>query len=153
MGVLISNLFNDSKEYRNGQCKIIERLIENNDIDEELIDIIRILNSKGYYTASCCQGHHLENKNNIPIYTSIVFTRDKDMFISPFDMCEECGIESKNIEWWSPKPHSTFNPIIRCSLHVKTSKSFYENKKEEERLKNIEFIKKWVDKLPNLCYN
>lgn len=101
------------------------------DIDEELIPHIKLLNSKGYATKYCCQGHVY---NSVP-HLYIMFEFEYDFEIEP----PKGFTDSIN----------DYNEIRKSCIEFITSKKDEYSKSKDLSKARIDLLK-WIQKLPCL---
>jgi len=100
-------------------------------IDQNMQGIIRLLNEKGYKTASCCESHY---NGNINIYVS--FHLDYELFTTA--------------EYQPPYPfeyHNKKDNVIEYIIRATTEEEF-----EKEKLHCLSELITWVSKLPTVDY-
>lgn len=103
-------------------------------IDEEMIEIIYVLNSKGYKTFACCQGHPSENGTwNMYIGFSD-YTVFKDTPYINFPRVDTFKI---------PTPTNKFNGLCL----------YWMGNNENDRQEQLRQILKWAKLLPNAVIN
>lgn len=119
------------------------------EFDEEMIPIIIELNSKGYKTLFCCQGHIDECQcidYDYRMCTYIAFAEKYNFDIQPPEY-ERKG-NSKYTKLWLRTPHSTLNCSIKMCLYFYSSRKTPLEQREEERKEYMEKLFEWVKALP-----
>jgi hypothetical protein len=115
------------------------------DIDEEMRPIIYTLNSKGYTTLGCCQGHTERVLEKSPVFVIITFRDTCKFSIEPPRIPKSRTKKYGGIDY--PRPYSCPHNIGVC--YVTRKNGTYEQK-EQERKEFMQIITDWANELPDL---
>ena len=130
-------------EYSLKQLKNYIPLSKRDIIDEEMIPILCELNSKGYKTKFCCQGHtEEEHLNRTNVY--IVFADNYDFAI------DYPSIERKGNKKYTKKVVRNNNLRLPLTLYFYTSRKTSVEQQEKERQEFIKSIFEWSKALPSI---
>ena len=120
-----------------------------NDIDVEMIPILIELNSKGYRTLFCCQGHTEKTNKNQRCSIYISFNNKKEDFeFFPKQYDRNGNKKYSKIKF--REKNSNYNININTTLYYYTSKTTKYDKKENERKEIINLLYSWAKDLPSL---
>ena len=119
------------------------------DIDDEIVEVVTMLNQKGYETRNCCAGH-MEHAKGIPqpMTTYVQFYRTYQFPVIP----QRFVLEKQETE-----DGYVHNVIRSISLEFDKINGYYVKDKsillcqaqlENERLISIEELKEWANGLP-----